>query len=138
VCRWYFHISGPCWGRVWHSRMNPYCVQKPASLTELASLAYAFCAEIWSFESVDSTDIKSVFVCDVCDRFFLMFWCLYRFPCRFLWTFLVMYLVSFPHSLRRCTIFLFGWSGRPLVWTSYIFILYLWAFCVIIIVIKNF
>jgi hypothetical protein len=43
------------------------------SLTELASLAYALCAEIWSLESVDSTDIKSVFVCDVCDRVFLMF-----------------------------------------------------------------
>jgi len=53
--------------------MNPCCVQKPASLTELASLAYTLYAEIWSFESVDSTDIKSVFVCDVCDRVSLMF-----------------------------------------------------------------
>ena len=39
----------------------------------MAYLAYTLYAEIWSFEYVHSTDIKSVYVCDVCDRVLLMF-----------------------------------------------------------------
>ena len=118
VCRCYFPSSGRWWGCAWHSRMSP-CVWRSESLTELASLACTLFAEIWTFEFVDSTDIKSVFVCVVCDRFFLMI--LLSVPIfmqvssnipDYVFSF-IFTLCMKVHHFSCCV-----WNGGPVVWTS--------------------
>ena len=86
----------------------------------MASLAYTLYEEIWSFESVDSIDIKSVFVCDVCDRFSLLF--LMSAPISLqVSSNIPGYVSSFISTLfMKVHRFFFGWSGGPVLWTSYL------------------
>jgi len=104
----------------------------------LASSAYTLYEEIRSFESVDSIDIKSVFVCDVCDRFSLLF--LMSAPISLqVSSNIPGYVSSFISTLfmKVHRFFLGGVEG--LYYGRHIFcVLYLWAFCVIIFVIKGF